>query len=249
MIKTILIEDAESIAIDFARLLKDTSSSFELVARFDSVEAAVNYLGSNPEPDLVFSDVHLRDGLAFDIFNKARVNSPVVFMTGYDQYLLNAFEHNGIDYLFKPVDQKELKRALDRYQSLEQHFIRLHSFVNQFRQKHKTRLVVRKGIEHVALRVEDIALIYTEEKLVFVIDRDGRKYIADKKMVELQHELDDSVFFRANRQYLVNIGYIRSYRTFEKVKLQVDLLLPQLKHHIVVSQETAPWFKRWIHDQ
>ncbi|HLG38469.1 MAG TPA: LytTR family DNA-binding domain-containing protein [Chitinophagaceae bacterium] len=246
MIKTILIEDERLIAEEFKRILQNISPGTELLGTFSSVKESIDYLSANAAPDLIFSDVQLRDGLSFDIFNKVNVQSPVIFITGYDKFMLNAFEHNGIDYLLKPIDEKDIEKALTKYKALEKHFTGFNTFVNSFRQKTRSRLIVRKGIENIALKTDDIVLIYTEGKLVFVIDKEGKKYIADKKLMELQEELDDSVFFRANRQYIVNIAFVKSYKTYEKVKLQVDLLMPNLNHHIVVSQETAPHFRKWI---
>ena len=114
--------------------------------------------------------------------------------------------------------------------------------------KRKTRLIVQKGMENIALKLDDVALIYTESKVVFVIANNERKYIYHKNLSELEQELDKSFFFRANRQCIVNINYIRGFKTFEKVKLQVDLTFNTLPNKIIVSQETAPQFKKWIHE-
>lgn len=114
--------------------------------------------------------------------------------------------------------------------------------------KKKTRLIVQKGIENIALKIDDIALIYTENKLVFVIANDERKYLCDKNLHELEEELDNNIFFRANRQYIVNVNYIRGFKTYEKVKLQVDLTFSINSHKIIISQETAPHFKKWIYE-
>ena len=111
----------------------------------------------------------------------------------------------------------------------------------------KRRLIVKKGIENIALKVEDIALIYTENKLVFVIDgQSGKKYITDKKLVELEEELDASIFFRANRKYIISINFIKAFKPFEKVKIEVYLTVPELNHQIIVSQESAKYFRKWI---
>jgi len=114
--------------------------------------------------------------------------------------------------------------------------------------KKKTRLIVQRGIENIALKVDDIALIYTENKLVFVVAKDERKYLCDKTLSELETVLDNSVFFRANRQYIINVEYIRGFKSFEKVKLQVDLTFSLNSHRIIISQETAPHFKKWIYE-
>ena len=245
MIKTLIIEDEKLIAEEFRNLLLKASTETEIIGSLSTVRESVDYLTNNEAPDLIFSDVQLPDGLSFDIFNQVDIKSPVVFVTGYDQFILNAFEHNGIDYLLKPVDERDLGKTLAKYKTLENHFAH-HAFIRSFGQRSKSRLLVRRGTENVPLKVQDIVIIYTENKLVYVVDKDNRKYIADKHLADLERELDRAVFFRVNRQYIVNIAYIKSYKTYEKVKLQVDLLMPELNHQIIISQEMAPNFRKWI---
>jgi DNA-binding LytR/AlgR family response regulator len=113
----------------------------------------------------------------------------------------------------------------------------------------KKRMIVKKGIENIALKTEDIALIFTENKIVFVIDgQTGKKYISDKNLSELETELDKNIFFRANRKYIISINFLKAFRTFEKVKLSVDLNLPENGHQIIISQDTAKSFKRWVNE-
>ena len=246
MIKTVIIEDERMIAEEFKRMLLKTSADTEVLGSFSTVKESVDYLSANEAPDLIFSDVQLPDGLSFDIFNQVDIKSPVVFVTGYDNFILNAFEHNGIDYLLKPVDERDLKKTLAKYNTLKDHFGNSHSFIRSLFKKHKTRLLVRKGIENISIRISDIVIMYTENKLVYVVDKDGRKFIADKHLGEMEQELDPNTFFRVNRQYIVNIGFVKSYKAYEKVKLQIDLTMPDLHHQIIVSQEMAPCFRKWI---
>lgn len=114
--------------------------------------------------------------------------------------------------------------------------------------KRKARLLVQKGLENILLKLEDIVFFYTENKLVYVVDRVEKKYLTDSSLLELEEELDPLVFFRANRQYIININFIKSFRAYEKVKIKVDLKLPELNHCIIVSQETAPHFRKWIYE-
>lgn len=246
MIRTLIIEDEKLIAEEFKRMLLKTSGDTEILGSFATVKESVDYLSANDAPDLIFSDVQLPDGLSFDIFHQVDVKSPVVFVTGYDNFILNAFENNGIDYLLKPVDERDLKKTLSKYNTLKNHFGSSQSFIRSLFKKHKTRLLVRKGIENISIRINDIVIIYTENKLVYIVDRDGRKYIADKHLGELEQELDPNTFFRVNRQYIINIGFVKSYKAYEKVKLQIDLTMPDLHHQIIVSQEMAPCFRKWI---
>jgi DNA-binding LytR/AlgR family response regulator len=124
----------------------------------------------------------------------------------------------------------------------------LEKFINQLDNRKKSRLIVKKGLEFIALKLEDIVLLYTENKLVYVIDRYGKKYVGDKTLSEMEMELDESSFFRANRQYIININFIKGFKPFDKVKLLIELSIPELRHEIIVSQENAPHFKEWIYE-
>jgi DNA-binding LytR/AlgR family response regulator len=250
MLKAIIIEDEKPAMEMLLHTLIETGVDVQVEAVLSSVAESVHYLSSHPNSDLIFSDVQLQDGLSFEIFKNINTNIPVIFITGYDEFIMNAFSFNGIDYLLKPVNKKELKNALLKYLMLEKHFVSnndmIRNIVGHFDNRKKSRLVVRKGLEHIALRLEEIVLFYTENKLVYVIDRLGKKYLADKNLGDLEQDLDESMFFRANRQYIVNINFIRGFKTYEKVKLQVDLAIPDLNHCIIVSQENAPQFRQWI---
>lgn len=112
--------------------------------------------------------------------------------------------------------------------------------------KKRNRILVKRGVEYVSLPCADIVLCYTENKLVYVLDKCGKKYLSDKNLGEMESELDNQMFFRVNRQYIVNINFIRSFKSYERVKLQVELTLPEVQHVVIVSQETAPEFRRWI---
>ncbi|HEX7844726.1 MAG TPA: LytTR family DNA-binding domain-containing protein, partial [Chitinophagaceae bacterium] len=188
---------------------------------------------------------------SFEIFDHTSNRIPVIFITGYDEFMLNAFEYNGIDYLLKPVEKDGLQKALAKYRMLEKHFAGQYSLSNllQYIGNHKKkRIVVKKGMENISLRLEDTVLFYTENKIVYVIDRFGKKYLTDKNLGELEETLDENIFFRANRQYIVNINFIKGFKSYEKVKLQIDLTLPELNHNIIVSQETAPQFREWMYN-
>lgn len=115
--------------------------------------------------------------------------------------------------------------------------------------KNKTRLIVRKGEENIALKLQDIAFIYRQNAVVIAVDKDQKKYFVNANLAQLENDLDRGMFFRVNRKYILNINFIKSYRSFEKVKLEVNLVFPHLNHHIIVSQETAPLFRKWISEE
>src|SRR6187402_3401166 len=229
MLNTIIIEDERPSRESLLQTLARISADVNLLATITSVQEGINYLGQPRNADIIFSDIQLPDGLSFEIFRQCVVESPVIFVTAYDEFMMNAFEHNGIDYLLKPVDERELDKSLKKYKMLQHHFAGkfndINKLVNPFLQPKKTRLVVKKGIE-----------------------KAGKKYLSDKNLCDLEMELDKNRFFRANRQYIVNINYIRSFKPYEKVKLQIDLATSDINHAIIVSQETAPIFRKWVYE-
>lgn len=164
-----------------------------------------------------------------------------------------AFKNNGTNYI-NSISKEEPNEALVNFNRPIK--TSATNFGNKFSDSYedlifgrkKKRLLVKKGNEIIPLRLEDIVLIYTQNKLVFVIDQFLTKYICDKSLAELDEQMDSAIFFRANRQYLVNINYIRSFKPYERVKLMIGLTIREINHSIVISQETAPAFKRWILD-
>jgi DNA-binding LytR/AlgR family response regulator len=249
MKNAIIIEDEKAVAQNLVATLKEVASDIQVHAILSSVEESIRYLSADTQADIIFCDVQLTDGLSFSIFNEVHIDVPIIFITGYDKFMLNAFEYNSIDYLLKPVCKEDLQKALDKYKRLEQHFTHtslLSNFLQHFNQPKKTRILVKKGLENISLLLEDTVLFFTENKIVYVIDKSGRKYLIDKNLTDLETELDNKTFFRVNRQYIVNINFIRSFKAYERVKLQIELTVSDLNYFIVVSQETAPFFRKWI---
>jgi DNA-binding LytR/AlgR family response regulator len=252
MTKAIIIEDEKLAVNAILHALSEISFDVHTEAVLGSVSEAKEYLSSGHEADIIFSDVQLPDGLSFEIFSAVEIKSPVGFVTAYDEFMLTAFQHNGIDYLLKPVSKKDLEKALFKYQMLEKHFSprqdTLQKFVQHFDGHKKNRMLVKRGLEYISLRLEDIILFYTENKLVFVVDVTGKKYIAEKNLADLEEMLDNSRFFRANRQYIININFIKGFKPFDRVKLQVDLTVPEIAHHIIISQENSSQFREWMYN-
>jgi DNA-binding LytR/AlgR family response regulator len=251
MLNAVIIEDEKPALESLITTLSSITNDVQIVARLGSVRESIDFLSNPHEIDIIFSDVQLSDGLSFEIFNKSNIRVPVIFITGYDEFMLNAFEYNGIDYLLKPVDKESLSKALVKYKMLEKHFGNQHSLnkLMQYIGNHKKkRMLVKKGMENISLRLDDVVLFYTENKIVYVLDRCGKKYLADKNLAELEEELDETTFFRANRQYIVNINFIRGFKSYEKVKLILELTQSDINHSIIISQEMAPQFREWMHN-
>jgi DNA-binding LytR/AlgR family response regulator len=252
MLNAVIIEDERPALQNLLDLLSEISTEVNVQATISSVKEGIDYFSNNLATDIIFSDVQLPDGLSFDVFHETNTNIPIIFITGYDEFVMNAFDCNGIDYLLKPVNKEELIKAVKKYEMLEKHFKPAANpgFSNMVKQfsKWKSRIMVRKGIENIPLKLKDVALFYTENKVVYIIDKSGKKYLGDKNLSELEEELQPDRFFRANRQYIINIDYVKGFKAFDKVKLQVDLLVPDINHSIIISQETAPVFRKWMYD-
>ena len=252
MTKAIIIEDEKLAVSAIMHALSEVSFHVHIETVLGSVTEAKEYFTSNAEADIIFSDVQLPDGFSFEIFKSIEIKTPVIFITAYDEYMLNAFEYNGIDYLLKPVGTKELEKALFKYRMLEKHFSNqneaVQRFVHQFEGRRKNRLLVKRGLEYISLRLEDVVLFYTENKLVYVVDTAGKKYLSEKNLSELEETLDNSRFFRANRQYIIHINYIKGFKTFDRVKLLVDLNIPEINHNIIISQENSSQFREWMYN-
>jgi DNA-binding LytR/AlgR family response regulator len=252
MTTAVIIEDEKRASDHLASLLMEVDPDLSIVASLATVSESIDYLSENFHIDLIFSDVQLADGLSFNIFSHISVCAPVIFVTGYDRFMLNAFESNGIDYLLKPVSREDLHKALIKYRNLKKHFsLQEHEFTMKYLMQFnglqkRSRIVVRKGIENISLLLSDVVLFYTENKITYVIDKNGKKYMTDKNLTDLEKELDDKTFFRASRQYILNINYIKGFKTYERVKLWVELTLHDFSHSIIISQETAPHFRKWI---
>jgi DNA-binding LytR/AlgR family response regulator len=247
MIRIVIIEDEKLIAEELKSRLLAVSDEVEIIKTLSTVVEATHYFTEEHHADLILSDIQLPDGLSFDIFNTVYCRVPVIFITGFERFIINAFETNGIDYLLKPVDDKDLQKILNKYEMLNQHFSKRQKFLRSF-SKEKKRIVAKRGMMNVVLHLENVVFFYTQNKIVYAIDKEGKKYLCDRNLAELEMELNDAGFFRVNRQYLLNAVYIKGYKQYEKVRLMVDMEIADTGHVIVVSQENAPSFRKWVNE-
>ena len=236
----IIIEDELPARAKLVDMLKALSPGIAVVAQLGSVKESLEWLKNNREPDLAFVDIQLSDDHSFEIFKKHPVKFPVIFTTAYDKYLLESFEFNAIDYLLKPITEEKLKRSLEKIQKLEQHFLQgnILKLIQHQQSNTKSRIVARKGTEFIALNFDEVAYFFTEHKIVFVRDFQGRQMIIDKNLGELESDLNKETFFRINRKFIANIKAIERFKP-DNGKIQV-FLKPEMKEEIHVSKETAP---------
>lgn len=247
--RVIIIEDEKPAAEKLRQALLKAGPDIEVLALLNSVEAAARWLGQHTMPELIFMDIELSDGLSFQLFEKTSILCPVIFCTAYDEYWQEAFEHNSIDYLLKPVKQEKLEAALNKYDKLKNYFAA--NFQQLLRQTtngtpaFKKRFLVKRGSDYVSIKTEDIAYFYATHKLICLVDNKNQKFILDQSLADIEKQLDPSVFYRVNRKYLVNHNAIKKIKSWPKSKLQVELD-PGTAEEVIISQENVAAFKEWM---
>jgi DNA-binding LytR/AlgR family response regulator len=249
-VKIIIIEDERPASEKLKKALLHHDTSIQLEAVLNSTRSAIQWFRQNPLPDLIFMDIELSDGLSFEIFKSCDIHCPVIFTTAYNEYWQEAFEHNSIDYLLKPIRQEKLESALNKYKKLQQHFsINYAAFFRQTAagqpNGYPKRLLIKKGTDLIALKTEEIAYCYAAHKMAFMVDDKGQKFITDKSLFDLEKELDPTMFFRANRKYLVNVHHISRIKTIAKSKLSLELN-PPVNEEVIISHENSASFKQWV---
>ncbi len=251
--KVLIVEDERPAFENMVEELQAIDEEIDVIAGCNSVEDSIRWLNKNPQPDLIMMDIQLSDGLSFNIFKSCKITCPVIFTTAYDKYLTQAFEYSSIDYLLKPINQEKLKNSIRKYKTLRNHFVNssengtgsLPDYLNNHDRK-RSRILVKMGVEFQAVRVEDTGYFFTEHKLIFLVDKDNRKYMAEKSnLSELEEELDKNIFYRANRKYIINANYVKRFKPLERSKISVELVLP-VNEEIIISQENSASFKKWI---
>lgn len=247
--RVIIVEDEATATRKLEALLKKVDVPIAVLATLESVKDTIGWLKTNTAPDIGFFDIQLADDTCFEIFEQCDVDFPVVFITAYDDYLLQAFEHNSIHYLLKPLNEEKLRQALQKVRQMEKHFIltRFRNFLSEKTDavKYKTRLIVRKGMDYAPVDTGDIAFIFTRHKISFMQDRQGETYMADLPLRELEKQLDPARFFRANRQYIVCIDAIKRFKSVEQGKLLLELE-PKPRENVIIGKENAVAFRRWL---
>jgi two-component system LytT family response regulator len=250
--KALIIED-ETIAAQALQILaKEVYPNIEILAVLQSVDESVEWFQTCPSPDLVFMDVHLADGSAFGIFEKTAIHCPVVFTTAYDEYALKAFEVNSIDYLLKPINKKDLERAIDKYKNFsfhpDNHSDLIYNLLINIKQKnnlYKSYFLVPEKDKLIPLPIRDIAYIYIDTKVVKAVTFHNRIYYLDAVLDDLMQQLDPSLFFRANRQYIIAHQAVKDLSIWFGGKLSVNLHVTT-PERILVSKARTGDFKTWF---
>ncbi|WEK36858.1 MAG: LytTR family DNA-binding domain-containing protein [Candidatus Pseudobacter hemicellulosilyticus] len=246
----IIVEDEKPAAEKLQKSLAACDPELEVLAVLGTVKDTVSWFHQNPVPELIFMDIELSDGLSFRIFEKVAISCPVIFITAYDDYWQEAFEHNSIDYLLKPVKEEKLLAALRKYDKLKQYFAgNYQQLVNWQAQPpnsgYRKRFLVKRGLDYISIKTEDIAYFYAAHKLVCMVDSKGQKFILDQSLSDIENQLDPASFYRVSRKYLINMSAIKRIKAWPKSKLLLEVE-PPLPEEIIISQENVAAFKQWM---
>ncbi|MDX1364141.1 MAG: LytTR family DNA-binding domain-containing protein [Arenibacter latericius] len=250
--KVVIVEDEVAASENLAFMLKNIDNSIEILSVLDSVKASIAYFSKNHEAELIFMDIHLADGLSFEIFDSVKIEIPIVFTTAYDQYALQAFKVNSIDYLLKPIDEDELAESLEQYNGqfkdkglYTDQVEGLLNLINTKKTTYKSMYLVHHRDQLVPVKTENIAYLYIETGIVKAVTIENQTFIMEQNLEDMENDLDPSIFFRINRQYIVKKDAIESIKQYFNGKLIVSVNPPS-SERIVVSRAKAPEFKNWM---
>lgn len=250
--KILIIEDEPQTAIDLAQTLKKAEPTIEIENILESVKSSVEYLKQNPTPELIYMDIQLADGLSFDIFKEVKISCPVIFCTAYDEYALNAFKLNGIDFILKPFDLKAVRASLEKMSLLKEHFQKKDYYTesvthiaNTFRSTSKSSFLVNHKGKMIPIATSDIAYFFIADELTFLFTFDEQKYIVNYSLEVLEGLVNPNAFYRINRQFLVNFEAIKEVEPYFNRKLIVKLKV-KCSEQILVGKLKVTSFRNWL---
>jgi len=252
--KVLIIEDEPLLAKELQATIADVDSDLKVVDTVSSLKTSRKWFLNNPEPDIIFMDVQLGDGISFTLFDEFKLNCPIIFTTAYDHYALNAFKVNGVDYLLKPIMKDDLKKAIAKCKVLidykASYPLNLKEIVQSItasaqQSTYKEKLVVQFRHQWIPINTKDIAC-FMKDTLNYLVTFTGERYhLSFESLDEIEEVLDPSLFYRANRQFIININAVQSMMPRENSKLSVFLKQP-LKMEVDISRDKAPEFRKWL---
>lgn len=247
----LIVEDEPYAAERLVILLTELDAELRIVQKLDSIKSVVSFFNQNNEAiDLIFMDIELADGVCFEIFNQIKLTVPVVFTTAYDKYAIRAFDLNSIHYLLKPVSKDGLSRALEKFRSsnrvVTMNLSEISQLLNKTETLYKRHFLGRHSNRLVHKSVESIAYFFSDDRMLYMVDLDKKKYLIDYTLEELSEIfLDPNDFFRVNRKYIVNINQVDILKKHIHQRLQVFLKIGQ-EHEMIISRDRVSSFKNWL---
>ncbi len=252
--KVLIIEDEPFAQQELKRLLSVCAPEAEVLDCLDSAEDSVLWLSNNESPDLILLDIQLSDGTSFQIFEQITVSAPIIFITAYNEYALQAFRVNSIDYLLKPIDEPSLRNALQKLTALKQQFSgapatlsprQIEQLLQLHKPEYKSRFVTSIGDRIRHINVDQIAYFFAEDNMVYLVTHDRKKYIIDYTLDQLDNLLNPKDFFRITRRYLVHISSVGDVIRYFNSRLKVGLQ-PPVDDEILISRVRVPRFLEWM---
>jgi len=248
--KVIIIEDEPPAAKRLVKMIKASPVDIEVVEILDSVEDSTAFFKNFNNYDLIFMDVQLGDGLSFEIFKNVNIDKPIIFTTAYDDYALQAFKVNSVDYLLKPIDQNDMNRALEQFENWSlNHEPKSHdmSYLLKVLEKpsYKHRFLVKKGKQLIVVPVQEISYFFSEDGYSFLVHKNGSKHIVDSTIDQLCDSLNPEIFHRTNRKMLVSVESLNGIHDYFNSRLKLELL-PKPTFEVIVSRDRVKAFKNWL---
>ncbi len=247
--KIVLVEDESLAAEKLERYLLKYNSEITVVEKLSSISESVSWFNSNDDYDIIFMDIQLTDGLSFEIFNQTQINKPVIFATAFDEYAIDAFKVNSIDYILKPITFTDVSTAMNKLKKFQHVFGGIENVSNVVKQLSenttKDRFLVRLGNHIHSIKTGEISLFYAEGRTVYLITDQKKKYILDYKLERLENVLEPTEFFRVNRTFIVNISDIKDVLVYSNSRLKITSNVFNEKE-IIVSREKVAAFKQWF---
>jgi len=252
--KILIIEDEPFARSELIRLLKATGREFNLLEEIDTVEDSVKWLKTHAQPELIFLDIQLADGLSFEIFRQVDISSPVIFTTAYDEYAIKAFQLNSIDYLLKPIRQEALESSLRKLDDLRVvlspakpwiESSQVENLLRLMKKEYKTRILLKTGDQIRSVEIEEIAYFYAEDDVVFAMQKNKSRSIVDYTLNQLETELDPDTFYRLTRGCIARISAIKKVSKYFNSRLIVELD-PPTEEKLLVSRVNVPDFLKWL---
>ncbi|WP_271764764.1 LytR/AlgR family response regulator transcription factor [Aquimarina algiphila] len=250
IIKAVIVEDELAASKNLVDLLHRENPEIEIIAVLDSVKSTVRYFKEHQDFELIFMDVHLGDGICFEIFEEIELNKPIIFTTAHDQYAIETFKVNSMYYLLKPIQQKELTNAIlkfkkNNYNSIQKQFDVLFENIKTKRQHYCSTFLIPNRGDIIPIKVKDFAFFYINRGVVRGVTFLAGSYTMEKKMQELEKDLDPEVFYRVNRQFIINRDAVDkiNYPFYGKIKVTV---IPEIDENIIISKEKSKDFKNWL---
>lgn len=252
--KIVIIEDEAKTAADLKSTLQKIDNTISVLAVLDSIETSVEYFNLEGIPDLVFMDIQLADGLSFEIFKSVNISCPVIFCTAYDEYAIEAFKVNGIDYILKPFNDENIANSLKKIEKLESHFTSQNVLLKNISEvlsrpkAYKSGFLISYKGKMLPISISDIACFYINDGLSFLITFSNSKYPIDYTLDEIETMIDTSQFYRANRQYIIHYKAIKEVEHYFARKLVAKILV-SVPESIIVSKAKASDFLKWLENR